>query len=101
MLCKCAKPTNQYHGWKCTISDGACMFSVPNSRACAEIYGEGPEVEYKKCEDCMYFYLYIGVKRCCKRKGHLRVAEVNGVIDIVETPFIANDVIGCGGWRGR
>ena len=45
MSCKCAIRTDEFHGWKCSITDGACMFLLPDSVACAETYGEGPEVE--------------------------------------------------------
>lgn len=41
--CKCAKPTDQYHGWECEITGGECMFLFPSSKACAETYGEGPD----------------------------------------------------------
>ena len=40
--CSCAMPTDEWHGWECSISGGACMFFVPNARKCAEQYGEGP-----------------------------------------------------------
>lgn len=45
MSCKCAKMTDEYHGWKCTITDGACMYFIPNSKACARDYGEGPDAD--------------------------------------------------------
>lgn len=45
MSCKCSRVTDEYHGWKCTVTDGACMFLVPDSKRCAEEYGEGPDVE--------------------------------------------------------
>ncbi|EPY2274538.1 hypothetical protein ACXAUS_003437 [Clostridium sporogenes] len=45
MSCKCARVTDQYHGWECTVTDGACEFLIPNSKQCAEIFGEGPDVE--------------------------------------------------------
>ena len=45
MACSCAKATDEYHGWECTVSGGACMFLYPNSKACAEMYGEGPDAE--------------------------------------------------------
>jgi len=45
MSCKCAIPTDQWHGWECTVSGGECMFIIPNSKACAEQYGEGPDAE--------------------------------------------------------
>lgn len=43
MSCKCAIKTDEYHGWACSITDGACMFLIPDSKACAEKYGEGPD----------------------------------------------------------
>lgn len=45
MACKAARPTDEFHGWECTITEGACMFLVPDSKACAEQYGEGPDTE--------------------------------------------------------
>lgn len=45
MSCKCAIPTDQYHGWECTVSGGECMFLMPNSKACAEKYCEGPDAK--------------------------------------------------------
>ena len=41
--CSCAKRTDEYHGWECEVSGGACMFLFPDSKACAEKYGEGPD----------------------------------------------------------
>lgn len=43
MSCKCAKPTDEWHGWECEISGGACMYLVPDSKRCAAEYGEGPD----------------------------------------------------------
>lgn len=43
MSCKYAKPTDEWHGWECEITEGACMFLFPDSKACAELYGEGPD----------------------------------------------------------
>lgn len=45
MSCKCAIRTDEYHGWECSITEGMCMFLYPDSRACADMYGEGPDVE--------------------------------------------------------
>ena len=45
MSCKCAKSTDEFHGWECDITGGACAFLIPNSKRCAEVYGEGPDVE--------------------------------------------------------
>ena len=43
MGCKCAIATDEYHGWECSITEGPCMFLVPNSKKCAEEYREGPD----------------------------------------------------------
>lgn len=43
--CKAAYHTDEWHGYGCNITEGACMFLFPDSRACAEQYGEGPEAE--------------------------------------------------------
>ena len=45
MACSCAKVTDEYHGCECAVSGDACMFLYPNSKACAEMYGEGPDAE--------------------------------------------------------
>lgn len=45
MVCKCAKPTDEWHGWECSITEGACMFLFPDSKTCAAEYGEGPDVD--------------------------------------------------------
>lgn len=51
MSCKCARATDEYHGWECEITEGACMFLYPDSKACAEKYGEGPDAETDGEED--------------------------------------------------
>lgn len=43
MSCKCAKSTDEFHGWACDITGGECMFWIPDSKRCAKIYGEGPD----------------------------------------------------------
>ncbi len=45
MACKAARPTDEYHGWECEITGEACMFLIPNSKACAEKYREGPDAD--------------------------------------------------------
>lgn len=40
--CSCASPTDQWHGWECSITGGECMFLFPSATMCAKIYGEGP-----------------------------------------------------------
>lgn len=51
MNCKCARIADEYCGWKCTITDGPCMYIIPNSKKCAEEYGEGPDVERVEGEE--------------------------------------------------
>ena len=46
MSCKCAKRTDQWHGWECTITDGECMYLFPDSKACARDFGEGPDADF-------------------------------------------------------
>ena len=41
--CECASPTDEFHGWHCSVVDGACMYLMPDSKACARDYGEGPD----------------------------------------------------------
>lgn len=41
--CSCAERCDEYNGWRCTITDGACMYMFPNSKACARDWGEGPD----------------------------------------------------------
>lgn len=41
--CACSYLTDEWNGWGCEVTDGACVFLRPNSKACAEIYGEGPD----------------------------------------------------------
>lgn len=45
MGCKCAIITDEYHGYEWSVTGGACVFLFPNSKLCAEIYGEGPDAE--------------------------------------------------------
>jgi hypothetical protein len=44
-LCVCAIETDEYHGYECEITGGACTFYVPNQDACAEKYGEVEHTE--------------------------------------------------------
>lgn len=41
--CEAAYHTDEYHGYGCSITEGPCMFLYPDSKACAEKYGEGPD----------------------------------------------------------
>lgn len=42
MSCRFAKRTDEYHGWECTETEGACMFLIPDENKCYDMYGEGP-----------------------------------------------------------
>ena len=43
--CTAAFRTDEFHGWGCNVSGDSCMFLVPNSKACAEQFGEGPDAD--------------------------------------------------------
>ncbi len=43
--CTAAYHTDEWHGYGCSITEGACIFLFPDSKVCAELYGEGPDVE--------------------------------------------------------
>lgn len=51
MSCACAKSTDEYHGWECEITGGACMYLYPSSKQCAIDYGEGPDANNGNGED--------------------------------------------------
>lgn len=43
MACKAAKYDHDEGRYYCDISGGQCMYMYPNSKLCAEDYGEGPD----------------------------------------------------------
>ena len=49
--CKAAYHTDEWHGYGCSITEGACMFLFPDSRRCAQEYGEGPDAESQEEEN--------------------------------------------------
>ncbi len=51
MACRFAKETDEYHGWECEETEGACCFFVPDEKRCYEEYGEGPLAFEEKEED--------------------------------------------------
>lgn len=52
MACKYASPTDEWHGWECSVTEGPCMYLYPNSKQCAKDYGEGPDAEHNEgCEE--------------------------------------------------
>lgn len=48
MSCKCAKYEEDENRYYCDISGDGCMFMSPDSERCAEVYGEGPDVENER-----------------------------------------------------
>ncbi len=52
MSCRFANQTDEWHGWECSITEGPCMYLMPDSKACAKEYGEGPDAEHDEgCEE--------------------------------------------------
>lgn len=50
--CSAAYHTDEWNGYGCSITEGPCMFIFPNSKGCAEMYGEGPDAEeYEEDEE--------------------------------------------------
>jgi hypothetical protein len=45
MSCKSAKYDPDTNRYDCAVSGDWCMFLIPDSKACAEVYGEGPDAE--------------------------------------------------------
>jgi hypothetical protein len=45
MSCKCSKFDEDLGRYVCNITDSECIYYIPNSKRCAEEYGEGPDVE--------------------------------------------------------
>lgn len=49
MSCKCSK-YDMDEGYKCSVTGDRCVFMIPNSKACAEMYGEGPDEDHEEIE---------------------------------------------------
>lgn len=45
MSCKCASYDSDTGRYDCYVSGSECMFYIPSSKACAQKYGEGPDVQ--------------------------------------------------------
>ena len=43
MGCKCAKFDPDSGRYDCAVSGDGCIYMIPNSKRCAEEYGEGPD----------------------------------------------------------
>ena len=52
MGCRWAIPTDEYHGWECSVTDGACEFLFPSEKECYDTYGEGP-LAMAECEEAL------------------------------------------------
>lgn len=48
--CKCARFDFE-EGYICKVTGDRCMFFTPSSEACADIFGEGPDVDNEKQGD--------------------------------------------------
>jgi hypothetical protein len=51
MSCKCATFQPDEGRWSCSVSGDGCMYLIPNSKKCAEQFGEGPDAVYD--DDCV------------------------------------------------
>lgn len=85
-----------FNGSKCLVSGESCMFFIPNSKRCAELYGEGPDALTEKCEACKDFY-YIDGKRCCRTRPYLPVFAG----DPPKTDFLEDNTACCGGFKKK
>ena len=91
MNCSCSKFIPEEGRYRCDVSGDGCMFMIPDSKLCAEMYGEGPDVQRYKCEDCIYFYLEDG-ERCCKKEPlHFKDGE------FIKSKYLYN-LTYCGGY---
>lgn len=52
MSCKCARYDYE-EGWKCSVTGDGCMYFIPNSKRCAEEFGEGPDAERSSDHESM------------------------------------------------
>ena len=48
MGCKYATFNSDSGRWNCSVSGDGCMYLAPNSKRCAEDYGEGPDVNMEQ-----------------------------------------------------
>lgn len=50
MGCKCASFDPDTGRYDCSVSGDWCMYLIPNSKRCAEDYGEGPDATREEVE---------------------------------------------------
>ena len=48
--CTCARFDSE-DGWVCSITGDRCEFYIPDSKKCAEMFGEGPDAEYPERDE--------------------------------------------------
>lgn len=82
---------SSFNGYTCNVTGDSCMFFIPNSKLCAEVYNEGPDSDNDKCEDCKYFFIKDG-RRCCSTKPFYHEPR---------TELLDDDLISCGGFKKR
>lgn len=46
MACKCATYDSDEGRYHCEVSGSGCMYMIPNSKRCAEDFGEGPDADH-------------------------------------------------------
>jgi hypothetical protein len=68
---------------------------VPDSKACAEQFGEGPDADHGKCEDCINFYMEDN-KRCCTFE---LLKEEDG--EIFASKYLSKDIVCCGAFEKK
>ena len=89
MSCSCARSKGMFRGWSCEVSGDSCMFLRPNARACATVFGEGPEAEGLK-QFVFTFYTFDGIKNSMavygkdERDARIRLREYYGKICKIE-----------------
>jgi len=44
MSCKCAKYDSDEGRYYCSVSGDSCMYLIPSSKSCADMFGEGPDI---------------------------------------------------------
>lgn len=47
MSCKCATFEPDEGRYQCSVSGDGCVYMIPNSKQCAEDYGEGPDAVHE------------------------------------------------------
>ena len=51
MGCSAAKFDPDEGRYYCEVSGDMCMYNIPNSKRCAEDYGEGPDANNEESEE--------------------------------------------------